>query len=298
LLSHAIDLELDIEAEPLREIGEHEADGESRVIHVVNIDDFEALEDKNKPTRTKTTFSSQFVITLILSIVIHVITFYIISLRIQLPSFVEEADDPIIVQAKLYTPPPTLVTEPEIAVPVMPEPTLLPEVENPPKKVEKPDITETREVVVINEKQTDTSPVQETITNQSFAEQPADPITPQTELELGSLYNSKAVGDLKALEQKKLNSMTNEAVKELQYRKTHPKVIAPTKKELTHAQKIQRAYTVEFECNSTFDKTAGKVLRLTSGFLHGTKIGKGPIGCHRKRDIGSFIKNRLDKKTP
>jgi hypothetical protein len=133
LLTHVITLEYDIEPESLRIIGEHQVENKDTVVHIVNHHEFDTFEGNGKATHTIVGINRKLVTTLVLSIALHAIAFYIISLRIQLPSFIEQADEPVIVQAKLHTPPPTTsIFESEVVEPVVSEPVSLREVEPPP----------------------------------------------------------------------------------------------------------------------------------------------------------------------
>lgn len=305
LLTHTINLESDIEPEPLRRIAEHEVEDRTAVIHVVNIDDFEALEDHKKPNQAPTNLNSKLVITLFLSIALHAIAFYVISLRIQLPTFSEETEKPIIVQARLYTPPPIPVVEPEIIETTPSETLPKPQVQEQRTSVQSDEVPPVEDTVVIEE-----APPRPVEVNEAEV---AEPMTIVTELNKApvdlpeesapqiplvkpkSIYSSRAETDLRALQQRRLNRLASEAARDFQYNKTHPDLnTSPkTQPQLTAEEERaiadQKLYSQRPTIKTNCKKTGGKVLNIL-----GSLVG-GAVQCQKTPGIKSFIKKRVEK---
>ena len=310
MLSHTISLESDIEPELLREIGEHDVEETSAVIHVVNINDFDALDDKAKaPQNTQLTIR-RLLLTLLFSIALHILAFYIISLRVQLPTFSEETTAPIIVQAKLYTPPPPPVPQEPIER-ATPEPIDVPEIDTSDTPAEAPATPEVDREITIEEQVTAEEPVSITpeqieeivpesapLINEAVDSSVDETLTPSplsATRPPRSIYSNRAFRDLKSLEQQKRNSMANQAFKEFQYSKTHPDIETTPKtalqltdeerRQIADEQLLSTRPTIKANCKNA----AGKALNVI-GYLVG-----GAVECKKNPELRSFIKNRLDK---
>jgi hypothetical protein len=297
LLSHTIALESDIEPEPLRKIVGHDIDDTETVIHVVNIHDFDVPEDDIKPPQT-TRLSKKLLLTLLFSVVLHALAFYIISLRIQLPTLSEEAKLPVIVQAKLYRPPPVPTVEkaPVEATPV--ESVALPEVAIPQVQSDTPPVQGTEEVVVTEETQPNNIEIPviepEITTNQAAEPVIEPPTTPAPPIKPRSIYSNKAATDLRALERQKRNSMASQAFREFQYNKTHPEIKTQPKTPLQLSanerrqiadEQRQKDAQISVDCK----KRGAKALSFISGIAGGT------VKCNKNPELQSFIKKRVNR---
>ena len=297
LLTHSINLDVDIAPEPLLEIWEHDIDEAHAVIHVINLDDFE--DTKNKQPSTSASFNNKLLIMLILSLVLHALTFYLLNLRIKLPSLLEKKEQPLIIQAKLYTPPKTeVINEPEPESRVEPEPIEVPEVQEPEIQETNEDTVPIEESVVIEE------PI--TVEPEPLDEPPPQPEVPveqqQTEPEVNrpitrprSLFDTRAVTDLRALNEAKQNSLADDAFREYQYNRVHPEINTNPKQALQFTAEEnrqladQQLYNSRAKIKTDCKKVAGKALSIL-GYLAG-----GAVECLKNPEFKSFIQKRLEE---
>lgn len=294
--------ELDIEPEPVREIGQCHVEDTTAVIHVVNIDDFDALDDeKTTPHNT----NKKLVLTLLFSIALHIVAFYIISLRIQLPTFSEETETPTVIKATLYTPP-APISEPAISEPKATQPIAVPEAETQKVMEESLNPSPVEEAVVpqettsspptVPEPQVIAPPTAVAETNQPTPETLPDVAPPAPKAKPKSLYSTKASTDIRRLQRQKRNSMASQAFREFQYKKTHPEIktepqtslqLSAEEKRQIASDKHRKDIAVSVDCK----KRGAKALRFISG------IAGGNVDCQKNPALQSFIKNRVDKVT-
>ncbi|MFT4807426.1 MAG: phosphoenolpyruvate carboxylase [Paraglaciecola sp.] len=93
---------------------------------------------------------------------------------------------------------------------------------------------------------------------------------------------------IRRLDQAKLNNLAKQVSKDYQYNKSHPEIIAATKKILSHDEQLQKSIEREVDCKTM----TGKILNILSGLGHGTGIGNGPVKCGKYSGLKSFIKKR------
>jgi hypothetical protein len=82
--------------------------------------------------------------------------------------------------------------------------------------------------------------------------------------------------------------LAKQVSKDYQYNKSHPEIIAATKKILSHDEQLQKSIEREVDCKTM----TGKILNIFSGLGHGTGIGNGPVKSGKYSGLKSFIKKR------
>jgi hypothetical protein len=284
LFIHSITLEPDLKSESFREIGDH---------------DFDNSKSSAEPPKNALPFRHKLLFTLLFSVILHALTFYIISLNIQKPSFKEDIAEPVIIRAKLYKPSPLDIAvqkPPEVTIPkkaaevVEPQPITEPEVKKSKEAISEI-IDAPRPIIKEPAMEPDLSKV---ATTQKFL----------TESLHKSMFSNNASKHIRQLNQNKQNSMASQAFKEYQYDQKHPEIKTPYKNtiQLTAEEQLQEAVKVKVDCNTA----KGKVLSFISNHIGGNALGTGDnfyaseyksgnIKCKKSGDINSFIKKRLEE---
>jgi hypothetical protein len=286
LLTHSITFEPDNNPESLGEIGVHDIADITAFAHIMNIHDFDDTNPDCLKPKNILAFRHKLLFTLLCSIILHMLVFYLINLGVQKQAFKKDVVDHIIVQAKLYTPPLLMLTSQQVQLEAVESETkAVSEVEGPNVLEEKKDtikmhkIKDPKEVLPKNTQAT--LPIIEA-PNIPTLELPAPPIK--------SIFDSRANIHVRRLDQGKQISMSRQEFKEYHYNKTHPEIKGAPKNMLTAEEQPRKSIEREVDCKTT----RGKVLNIISGLTYGTGIGNGPVKCGKYREIKSFIKKRLE----
>jgi hypothetical protein len=293
LLINSKTLESEITGELIWTIGDHDIDDVTMIAPIFDLHEFDHSKSNFLKPNSEFTFLRKRNYIFLCSIILHTLAFYLISMRVQIPNFKEDTVEPIIVQATLYKPPSPRVThEPERNEIIEVKQKVVPEIEElvvPDNKKDVIEIDETKKVLpeiikapfdIIEESVKELNISMSEIPQETLHEAPSTP----TE----SIVDSTISKYIRRLDQAKLNNLAKQVSKDYQYNKSHPEIIAATKKILSHDEQLQKSIEREVDCKTM----TGKILNIFSGLGHGTGIGNGPVKSGKYSGLKSFIKKR------